>query len=148
MQLPVQSSAFASVVEAGGLLWNLNQLLLEFPVVPFLVKLVLRSIGDRKGGFEIPQDSQINMKGLPLCFHQKCPLLRENLLIFPRFGFQNMFIRKLNHFQSFHFSNQKMYKNHGSFWNRFLLLLAFIICTCLSALLLFITGFFLGKYEC
>ena len=35
-----------------------------------------------------------------------------------------------------------MYKNNTSFWNRFLLLLAFIICTCMSALLLFITVFF------
>ena len=35
-----------------------------------------------------------------------------------------------------------MYKNSTSFWNRFLLLLAFIICTCMSALLLFITVFF------
>ena len=34
-----------------------------------------------------------------------------------------------------------MYKNHSTFWSRFLLLLAFIIRICLSALLLFITGF-------
>ena len=34
-----------------------------------------------------------------------------------------------------------MYKNHSTFWSRFLLLLAFIIRICLSALLLFITDF-------
>ena len=35
MQSPVESSAFASGAEAGGLHWNLNQSLLEFAVVPF-----------------------------------------------------------------------------------------------------------------
>ena len=40
-----------------------------------------------------------------------------------------------------------MYKNNTSFWNRFLLLLAFIICTCMSALLLFITVFFFFKVN-
>ena len=34
-----------------------------------------------------------------------------------------------------------MYKNHRNLGSRFLLLLAFIIRICLSALLLFITGF-------
>ena len=38
-----------------------------------------------------------------------------------------------------------MYKNHSTFWSRFLLLLAFIIRICLSALLLFVTGF--GKVS-
>ena len=58
---------------------------------------------------------------------------------------RNIFIRKFSHLtipSPFISVNQKMYKNHSSFWNRFLLLLAFIICTCLSALLLFITSFF------
>ena len=36
----------------------------------------------------------------------------------------------------------KMYKNHSSFWNRFFSVTRFIICTYLSALLLFITWFF------
>ena len=34
-QSPVQSSAVASGVDAGGRLWNLNQLLLQFAVTPF-----------------------------------------------------------------------------------------------------------------
>ena len=35
VQSPVQSSAFASGEEGGGLLWNLYQSFLEFAVVPF-----------------------------------------------------------------------------------------------------------------
>ena len=40
----------------------------------------------------------------------------------------NIFIRKLSHLtisSPFILVNQKMYKNHSSFWNRFCLLLAF-----------------------
>ena len=60
--------------------------------------------------------------------------------------FRNIFSRKLftfNHFQSIHFSkSKKCIKTTVTFGIDFFLLLAFIICTCLSVLLLFISGFF------
>ena len=74
----------------------------------------------------------------------------EILLIFPCVYLEHIYSQTFtfNHFQfirvhssPFILGSQKMYKNHSSFWSRFLLLLAFIIRICLSALLLFITGF-------